>query len=155
LLNLKSQGVRMVAPQTNNAVNGCTQQQTTKEAFNQANMMIEDGDEEKKDIVLDLYKDKENPEFLSMYCFMCHRDLFKKCNGFIKSYPFGWYEDMEFAFRMKKHGYKQAVCTSSWIYHEGECTVKELWRRDVKSRQIMSETNADQCNADIQKLYQK
>lgn len=150
LLNMKDQGVRMVSPLTNNAVNGSSAQQLTKEDF----MRL--GEDEKDNLILDVkYRNEQgeaDPQYLSMYCFMCHRDLFKKVGGFIKEYPYGWYEDMEFAYRMNKFGYKQAVCRSTWVYHEGECTIKELWRKQPESRKIMEEDNFLRCSADLKKL---
>lgn len=143
LVNMKKSNVKMVAPLTNNAVGGCSHQEMKKEDF------ILGDRELRPDIVLDFSKD----EYLSMVCFMCHRELFKRCGGFIKAYPYGWYEDLEFAHRMNKYKYKQAVCTASWVYHEGECTVKEVWRKDPGVRTIMKESNGELCQQDLQKLY--
>jgi len=145
LVKLKSKNVRMVAPLTNNAVGGISQQVMSKEDFNLGDRT------DRSDAILDV----KQGEYLSMYCFMCHRELFRRCGGFIKNYPYGWYEDMEFAHRMNHFGYKQAVATTSWIYHEGECTIKELWRRDQASRAIMTESNEARCKQDLQKLYSK
>ena len=134
LLKLKPQNVKMVCPMTNNAVGGHPAQ-TEKERF----VPVED---------VILGKD----EFLSMYCFLCHRDLFKHCGGFIKSYPYGFYEDEEFAARMQHYGFKQAVCGNSWIHHDGHLTVKTLWKSDPKIREIMEKENRERCIADMKKL---
>lgn len=133
LMNLKAQGVRMVSPRTNNAGNGDPRQECEKAA-----MSVDD-------IVLD-------ETHLSMYCFMCHRELFNRVGGFIKDYPYGWYEDEEFAHRMKKHGFKQAICGKGWIYHEGGCTTKDLWRKSHDIRRIMSVDNRLKCVDDIKAL---
>ncbi len=138
LLTLKNHGVRMVSPRTNNPVN-CdenTPQKGEKDAL-------------KDDVILG------DDQFLSMYCFLCHRDLFKHCGGFIKNYPYGYFEDEEFAYRMRKHGYKQAVAGTSWIHHEGAVTVKSLWRKSVAIRKVMQEENRDRCIADVRALMQR
>jgi GT2 family glycosyltransferase len=112
LLNLKAQGVRMVSPMTDNPVGGDPAQKG--EPF------VRDGD----DVVLG------EDSHLSLYCFMCHRQLFNAVEGFLKEYPYGGYEDQEFAHRMKHYGYKQAVCRSSWVHHEGEVTMKSVMRNN-------------------------
>jgi len=153
LLALKGEGVKMVAPLTNNAL-GHDYQEMKKEEFG----AIDPGDE-RSDLLLDVnHKDEDgnlDPEYLSMYCFMCHRELFKRCGGFIREYPYGWYEDMEFAYRMNKCGYKQAVCRSAWVYHEGECTIRELWRKQPETRAIMETENFKRCQSDIRELFSK
>lgn len=141
LVNLKSQNVRMVAPLTNNAV-GQPKQEISKDEY------LKSAD--RKDYILNMEQD--DPEYLSMYCFMCHRDLFKNCGGFIRDYPYGWYEDMEFAFRMKKFGFKQAICKNSWIFHEGACTIKSLWRSKPETRKIMEQENYELALKNIREL---
>lgn len=131
LLKYKSQGVRMVSPVTNNAVGGHEAQEGKREERLEDPVILGDGD------------------FLSLYCFMCHRELFNRCGGFLKEYPFGYYEDVEFANRMQKHGFKQAVCRNSWISHEGQATIKPLWRSNPSSRNIMEKDNRQRCIADM------
>ncbi len=134
LLSLKDQGVRMVAPVTNNPVDGHPAQQ---------------GDRFKRDpepVVLD------SDEFLTMYCFMCHRELFSRCGGFLKEYPYGYFEDQEFAARMNKHGFKQAVCRSSWVHHEGMATIVPLWRSTPQAREVMEVKNRERCIDDMKSL---
>ena len=134
LLRLKSQNVRMVCPMTNNSVGGHPAQ-TAKEKFVPT-----------EDVIL------ENGDFLSMYCFMCHRELFNHCGGFIKEYPYGFFEDEEFGARMQHYGFKQAVCGDSWVYHEGQSTIKSIWREKPEIEVIMQEENRKRCIADMKKL---
>lgn len=94
-----------------------------------------------KDIIL------EN-EPMPTFCFMCHRDLFSHIGGFLKEYPYGWYEDEELAIRMHKYGYKQGVSTKAWIHHEGAATIKYLWKKNKGIQEIM-ENNRDLCLKDI------
>lgn len=61
--------------------------------------------------------------FLPLYCALCKRELFNRV-GLFKEYPYAGGEAEEFAFRMRKKGYKQGVCGSSWVYHEGRGTLK-------------------------------
>ena len=90
-------------------------------------------------------------ETLPLFCSMCHRDLFKHIGGFIKSYPYCWYEDEELAYRMRKYGYKQGISTKAWIKHEGGATIKYLWNKNPASKEIM-ENNYNICVEDIKKL---
>ena len=82
---------------------------------------------------------------------MCHRDLFKHIGGFIKSYPYAWYEDEELSHRMRKFGFKQGISTKAWIRHEGGSTIKYIWNKIKESKEIM-ENNRELCLSDIKKL---
>lgn len=132
LLNWKEKKipVKMVAACSNNS-GSCSLAQKDKK------------DVEGKDLIL------ENGS-LPLYCAMCHRDLFKYIGGFIKPYPYAWYEDEELAFRMKKSGFQQGVSGKAWINHEGAATIKYLWNKD-KSGEIKKtmEQNRDLCIQDI------
>lgn len=132
LLSLRSENVRMVAPITNNPVGGHASQQGEK-----VDMTAEY-------VVLD-----EEEAHLSMYCFLCHRELFERCGGFLREYPYGFYEDVEFAWRMRRNGFKQAVCRNSWIHHEGMATVRSIWRKDPEIRRVMEEKNRQRCLDDL------
>lgn len=129
LLTMKDKGVRMVSPKTNNPLGGDERQKGTLET------------EKAYPIILD-------DTHLSMYCFMCHRELFDKVGGPIKSYPLCGYEDEEFAYRMRKHGYKQAIAGNSFVYHEGECTITEVCRRDPNNVNVVK-SNRELALADI------
>lgn len=132
LLELKEQGVRMVSPKTNNPVGGSPKQLGNKQHRGE-------------DLIL------SDDEHLSMFCFMCHRELFARIGGFIRPYPFGFYEDEELAYRMRRHGFKQGVSGKSWVYHKGEATVKYLMRKRPEVRTIMEDENYQRCLRDIQK----
>ncbi len=134
LLELKSKGVKMVAPTTNNPVGGDPSQK--------GEIFVADGEDT---IIAD-------DSYLSLYCFMCHRQLFPNIGGFLKEYPYGFFEDQEIAMRMRKHGYLQAVCKKAWVHHEGEATIKSLWKSDPKIKEIMEENNRNQCIEDLKKL---
>jgi glycosyltransferase involved in cell wall biosynthesis len=132
LLEMKKDGVKMISSKTDNPVGGSLKQKGNKNE-NSDNLIL------------------ENDEHLSLYCFMCHRDLFYHIHGFIKEYPIGYYEDEELAFRMKKYGFKQGVSGKSWVHHEGEATIKYLLRkRSEEIRQIMDQ-NYERCLLDMQK----
>lgn len=132
LLTLKDKGVRMVAPKTNNPLGGDERQKGVLEPEKADTIILDD-------------------THLSMYCFMCHRDLFKHVGGPIKSYPLCGYEDEEFAYRMRKHGYKQAIAGNSFVYHEGECTITEICRRDPNNLKVV-ERNRELALEDIRAL---
>jgi hypothetical protein len=82
---------------------------------------------------------------------MCHRELFNRVGGPLKPYPLCGYEDEEFAYRMRKFGFKQAIATNSYVFHEGECTIKEVCRRDTKNMNVLK-ANRDLAVADIRQL---
>ena len=124
--------VRMVSARSNNAC-GLSQAECTSE------------DKQLKNIVL------EN-ETLPLFCAMCHRDLFKHIGGFIKSYPYAWYEDEELSYRMRKYGYKQGISTKAWIRHEGGATIKYVWQKNKNIKEIM-EKNHSMCINDIKKIH--
>jgi GT2 family glycosyltransferase len=102
------------------------------------------GEKDNKNIILE-------KETLPLFCFMCHRELFDHIGGFIKPYPYAWYEDEELAHRIRKFGYRQGISTRAWIKHEGGSTIKYVWNKIKKSKEIM-ESNRDLCLADIKKL---
>jgi GT2 family glycosyltransferase len=133
LLDLKLQGVRMVSPVMNNPVHGDPAQKGDKLT--------------KEDPVI-----IANDSFLSLPCFLCHRELFKHVGGFLKEYQYGGYEDEEFAARLKKHGFKQAVCRRSYVYHKGESTIRTLWKTNPSTRKIMEEDNRQRCIEDMKSL---
>ena len=134
LLNMKHQNVRMVSSMTNNPVGGDEAQKGKKT------------DQSKDDIIL------QNDSFLSLYCVLCHRELFSRC-GFFKHYPLGGYEDQEFAVRMKSKGFRQAVCRNSYVYHEGECTFRTILRNNPNAMKVV-ESNRSLCIEDIKLLRQ-
>lgn len=132
LLNLKDDNVKMVSPRTNNAVNGHPlQENISADAID--------------DVVID-------SDHLSLYCFLCHRELFHNVGGFFQEYPYGFYEDEEFAYRMRKRGYKQAISGRSYVRHEGEVTLRALWRQNPKSQNIMLVENRNRCLSDMKTL---
>lgn len=103
---LKSKNVKMVSPVTNNSI------------FNKGVCQVKHEQDFKDDVILDR-------GFLPMYTFLCHRDLFKKI-GLLYEFPLMGCEAEEFALRMKKNGYLQAVCGSSFVHHDGKSTYKNI-----------------------------
>lgn len=134
LLKLKPQGVRMVSPIMNNPLHGDPAQKGERLNRSLEDVIIADN------------------SFLSLPCFMCHRELFSKIGGFLKEYPYGNYEDEEIAARLKKHGFKQAVCRSSYIWHKGNATIHSLWKTKPQTRKIMEEENRNRCIEDMKAL---
>jgi GT2 family glycosyltransferase len=102
--------------------------------------------ENRKDI-----EDKISEQPLPLFCCMMPRVLFERVGPF-KEYPYGWYEDEEFFWRMKKQGYKQGISGKCWVKHLGGATVKELWKQNPEAKSIM-ENNRIQCLNDLKKLF--
>ncbi len=121
LNRLKSSGVKMVAPMTNNPIVASKILKAKK-------------GERRQDVILeDIH--------LPMYCFLCHRELFNK-TGLLSEFPYAGSEDQEFAHRMKQKGYKQAVCGKSWVYHEGSVTLSK-YENSKKVQQIIEAAKAE------------
>jgi hypothetical protein len=91
---------------------------------------------------------------LPLYCCMCHRGLFERI-GPIKHYPYTWFENEEFFYRMKFHGHKQAVAMKSWVHHEGSATVDYLLKNhsDPKSVEQQMKNNRERCLTELKQLY--
>jgi GT2 family glycosyltransferase len=115
LSSLKQTGVKMISSLTDNPV--------VENEFLKASH-----GEKKKDHVL-------TDGFLPMYCVLSHRDLFNRV-GFLKEYPYAGGEVEDFAQRMKKMGFKQGVCGSSWVQHEGRGTLSQF-AKNKKVQEIL------------------
>ena len=109
LLSLRDKKVKMVSARCQKSIPGVTPQIKGKKGECVDDYVLEDG-------------------FVPLFCVMCHRDLFRHIGGFIKNYT--TYEDEELAYRMNYYGYKQAICGSSYIYHEGGGTYSEMIRNN-------------------------
>lgn len=146
LLNLKSKNVRVVSPQANNSglFDKGFQERGQFDISAKDNTLTEE----------DKYYILNENESLSLYCFMCHRELFSRIGGFIKNYPLGCYEDDEFAFRLNHYGFKQGVCRNSWVHHDGSLTLNSLKRERQDYLEIMDQ-NKQSCIDDIKKLLKK
>jgi GT2 family glycosyltransferase len=130
LLNLKDKNVRLVSSKSDNPGNWYDQRLKS----------------DKKDRSEDFIVNTPLP----LYCCMTHRDLFKKMNGFIKNYPYKGYEDEELFYRMKKFGFKQAICGKSWVKHFGSETVIDCIKRNPKVSEII-DNNRNLCIQDLKK----
>jgi GT2 family glycosyltransferase len=131
LQKLKTEGVKMVGARTDNPLCGDLRAAGDKGS-------------DVEDVVL-------TDTTLPLHCFLCHRELFPRIGGFIKEYPYAQYEDEELAFRMRKHGFKQAISGRSWVHHEGEVTVKYVCRKDQQATAEI-QANYERCMADIRNL---
>jgi GT2 family glycosyltransferase len=131
LLNWKKEGfaVKMVSARSNNPC-GCEPAKSD---------ML---DMEGKDIILE--------ETMPLFCSMCHRDLFGYIGGFLKPYPYAWYEDEELSHRMKKHRLLQGISAKAWVRHQGGCTIDYVWKHRPESKKIMEE-NHGRCLSDMRK----
>jgi len=119
---LKAEGVKMVGSRTNNP--------TVEDVELKNKLYAERHAEPTEDVVLE-------EGYLPLYCALCHRHLFHYIKGFIKHYPYAGYENRELADRMRSYGYKQAVCGSSWVHHEGDATLQYLRRTNPHAKKIM------------------
>jgi O-antigen biosynthesis protein len=90
---------------------------------------------------------------LPLICSLVHRTLFNHIEGFIKPYPYGWYEDEELFWRMKLCGYKQAVCGKAFIHHVGGAVMSELLKNYAVRQKI--DENRDTYISDIRDFAKK
>lgn len=118
---LKGKGVKMVAPMTNNPMT-------------ESNFLIGKKAIHKEDHIL-------TEGFLPMYCVLAHRELFNRV-GFLKECPYASNEAQEYAIRMQKMGYSQAICGKSWINHIGGVTLANL-AQDHKAQEILRKVNEE------------
>lgn len=130
---LKTQNVKMVSPLTNNSI------------FNKSVCQVKHEQDFREDVILER-------GFLPLYTFLCHRDLFRKI-GLFYEYPLMGCEAEEFALRMRKNGFYQAVCGSSFVSHEGKSTYKNIIKNS-KNKEILRNNrfNFINNNQDILKL---
>lgn len=112
---LKGEGVKMVSPLTDNPMSDQPDLQGQRH-------------DSRDDIIL---KDG----FLPMYCFLCNRELFNRI-GPLREFPYAGYEAEEYAWRMNKNGFSQAVCGKSWVHHDGGATISKL-RKNKKVQKIL------------------
>jgi len=91
---------------------------------------------------------------LPMYCCMCHRGLFERI-GAIKHYPYTWFENEEFFYRMKFFGYRQAIAAKSWVHHVGSATVNYILRQHPNRKEVEDEMqrNRERCVTELRELY--
>lgn len=105
LERMKADGVKMVSPLTDNPMSDQPELKGLRHEIKN-DVVIKDG-------------------FLPMYCFLCNRELFNRV-GPLREFPYAGYEAEEYAWRMNKQGFSQAVCGKSWIHHEGGATLNKL-----------------------------
>jgi GT2 family glycosyltransferase len=134
LLELKNQGVRMVSARSDKPGD-----------FTDDRLKSKPGE-----VFPHIILEKED-SYLPLYCVMCHRDLFNHIGGFIKNYPYGGYEDTELGYRMRKYGYKQAICGKSWVHHYGGVTLESICHKNYSAKKEM-EKNRDRCLADLKRI---
>lgn len=118
---MKSQGVKMVSPLTNNPMVDSP-------------ILIGEKGEQRKDHIL-------TEGFLPMYCALAHRELFSRV-GLLKEYPYAGLEAEEYALRMNSMGFKQVVCGTSWINHIGGATLANF-SKNTKVQQILQKTREE------------
>ena len=147
MMELKDQGVKMVSAVMDNPGGADWIHPKMKIEANLLQQNIPNTSLILPDIVLN-----EN-YCLPLVCALSHRDLYRHIGGFVKPYPYGWYEDVELSYRMRKHGFKQALCQKCWIKHKGQATIGPLLATEDKSVfNQMSEENYQRCLGDLKKL---
>jgi len=132
LLRHKKDNVRLVTARTNNAAGGSDPKLIESEKH-----------AKREDIILE-------EGYVPLFCAMCHRDMFHHLRGFVKNYPYGFYEDEELANRMRNRGFKQGISGKSWVRHHGGATVSEVMK-NKKVKEIM-ESNRYRCIQDLRSL---
>lgn len=124
LATLKDSGVKMVSAMSDNPL-------VDEPALKSAKGTV------KQDVIL-------NGGFLPMYCVLAHRELFSRVGGF-KEYPYAGIEVEEYATRMRRMNYLQAVCGKSWVSHEGRGTLSQF-DDNKKVQEILRNARNDSSN---------
>ena len=127
--NLSKSKVVMVSPRTDNPGDGTEHTLKGKHTDVIPDMVLETG-------------------FLPLYCALFNRELVDSIGGFMKQYPYAFYENEEFAYRIRKRGFKQGVSGRSWIHHDGWLTIEQVCRSNPEAKKIM-EGNRDRCISDM------
>lgn len=120
LERMKSSGVKMVSPLTNNPVEPIDRLTFKKKNPNEEDFVLSED------------------EFLPMYCTLSHRDLFKYVQ-MPEFPPHSGREAKEFSVRMRDSGFLQGVCGKSWVYHEGRATLKMFDKKRRSLRNVAKE----------------
>jgi glycosyltransferase involved in cell wall biosynthesis len=137
-LNLQKQGGGLVSARTNNPGEGTDPQL-------KANRNQKDQD------IIVTEESERGPQGIPLYCAICERSLFQIIKGFIKPYPYGFYEDTEIFYRMKKYNLKQGISGKSWVGHEGGATFKALLKKKPEIQKTI-DANREICIRDIKSL---
>jgi len=139
---MKGDGVKMVSAKSNNpGANYPSILKATKKPIADVNVVLE------KDVLAD-------SDYIPLYCAICNRQLFDHVGGGFREYPYAWYEDLEFACRMRSVDFKQGVSGTSWVWHEGNGTISGLCDKMPEVKKIM-EDNRRQCISHIKALSDK
>lgn len=85
-------------------------------------------DEKRKDSIL-------NEGYLPMYCVLANRNLFSQV-GLLSECPYAGIEAEEFASRMKKKGFQQGVCGTSWVHHQGRATLSRFDNNEKVQKEL-------------------
>jgi GT2 family glycosyltransferase len=137
--NLKGDGVKMVSAKSNNpGANYPQSLKSTKKPISEHDIILD------KDVL-------EEYDYIPLYCAICNRELFNHVGGGFREYPFAWYEDLEFACRMRTADFMQGVSGNAWVWHEGNGTIKGLCDKLPKVKKIM-EDNRNKCISHIKLL---
>lgn len=84
---------------------------------------------------------------LPLVACMFHRELLNRLGGPLQEYPYAGYENVELFYRMKRNGFRQAVCGRAWVEHAGGATISEMDRK----QRLMMESNYDLCLRDLKR----
>lgn len=138
---LRTQGVKLVSARMNNPTGGDSRVAGTR--YDKTKDYIINPKSGKDIIDKDMY--------VPLVATLCHRDLFSHLGGFVKTYPTGWYEDLELACRMFSRGMKQAVSGKSYVRHEGGVTFNALFKTHPETKDIVDQ-NFQRATRDIKAL---
>lgn len=115
---MKEKGVKMISAMTDNP---CCENQT----------LMAKRYEIREDAIL-------SEGFLPMYCVLANRELFHRVGPFVEC-QYAGVEVEEYAIRMSRKGYKQGVCGTSWVHHEGAGTLSQ-YAENKKVQEILRKT---------------
>jgi len=75
----------------------------------------------------DIAPEKYTITRLTAFCWIVKREVFDKIGVFDwRRYGLAWHEDVDFAWRVDKTGFKMVWCTASYVHHFGSKTTNEM-----------------------------
>lgn len=136
LLRLKSQNIKMVHASSNYFGEDLKHLESKKNT-------------KREDYILNIH------EYLPMFASMFHRDLYKFV-GNLQEYPLAGNEVEEYAMRMYRNGFRQAIVADSYIHHDGKGTVntltdkmKEILRKSKDAFKIEKNKYLESINSNL------
>lgn len=105
------------------------------------NNPLVDFDELKKNNASDTEAYVTTLPYLPMYC-CCVNVRGLLSIGGVPEHPYAWFEDVVLAKKLKEKNYNLGICPSSYVFHEGMGTIKDLINNNTNILKIMKSNSS-------------